>query len=50
MAQDRRIDDGMQDWHRIGPALLQDWEVGMDSQIRPELELDWRIGDGLADW
>ena len=21
-----------------------------DRQIGPELELDWRIGDGLADW
>ena len=38
----------MQDWHRIGPALFQDWEIGMDSQIGPGLALHWLIGNGLA--
>ena len=51
MAQDRRIDDGMQDWHRIGPGLFQDW----DSQIGPGFALHWldaldwqRIGTRLV--
>ena len=42
------------DWYKIGNILAKDWhriDIGFsDCQWLGGLAVDWRIGNGLADW